>query len=159
MHTMVTHPYMTFDLTLLGIMCEYLRIICTKFKGPLDAMQMYDDLCWFVIPWSSLMWPKDYLNICAIYFIKYFLLIFFKVAYLEVGYAYKNLPNQDSWGDIHLKFNHHPVSIVIAICQICHNSIPQNTPITTFLLQEYCIMPLWESTYFLALQGQLSNIT
>ena len=57
---------------------------------------MHVDLCWFIIPWSSLMWPKDYLNICAIYFIIIFLLIFFRV----LGYAHKNLPNQDSWGDI-----------------------------------------------------------
>ena len=25
-------------------------------------MQMHVDLCWFIIPWSSLMWPKDYLD-------------------------------------------------------------------------------------------------
>ena len=23
---------------------------------------MHVDLCWFIIPWSSLMWPKDYLD-------------------------------------------------------------------------------------------------
>ena len=30
--------------------------------------QMHVDLCWFIMPWSSLMWPKDYLNICHIFY-------------------------------------------------------------------------------------------
>ena len=29
---------------------------------------MHVDLCWFIIPWSSLMWPKDYLNMCHIFY-------------------------------------------------------------------------------------------
>ena len=35
------------------------------------AMQMHVDLCWSIIPWSSLralMWPKDYLNMCHIFY-------------------------------------------------------------------------------------------
>ena len=31
-------------------------------------MQMHVDLCWYIIPWSSLMWPKDYLNMCHIFY-------------------------------------------------------------------------------------------
>ena len=31
-------------------------------------MQMHVDLCWFIIPWSSLIWPKDYLNMCHIFY-------------------------------------------------------------------------------------------
>ena len=29
---------------------------------------MHVDLCWFIIPWSSVMWPKDYLNMCHIFY-------------------------------------------------------------------------------------------
>ena len=36
-----------------------------------------------MIPWSSLMWPKDYLNMCHIFYWSIFLLIFIRV----LGYA------------------------------------------------------------------------
>ena len=31
-------------------------------------MQMHVDLCLFMIPLSSLMWPKEYLNMCHIFY-------------------------------------------------------------------------------------------
>ena len=31
-------------------------------------MQMHVALSWFIIAWSSLMWPKDYLNMCHIFY-------------------------------------------------------------------------------------------
>ena len=31
-------------------------------------MQMHVDLCRFMIPLSSLMWPKEYLNMCHIFY-------------------------------------------------------------------------------------------
>ena len=59
-------------------------------------MQMHVDLCWFIIPWSSLMWPKDDLNMCHIFHYN------FSVNFLQCTWIrpQKNLPNQDSWGDI-----------------------------------------------------------
>ena len=59
-------------------------------------MQMHVDLCWFIIPWSSLMWPKDYLNMCHIFYYN------FSVNFLQSTWIRhpQNLPNQDSWGDI-----------------------------------------------------------
>ena len=38
-------------------------------------MQMHVHLCWFMIPLSSLMWPKEYLNMCHIFY-NNFLLFF-----------------------------------------------------------------------------------
>ena len=61
-------------------------------------MQMHVDLCWFIIPWSSLMWPKDYLNMCHVFYYN------FSVNFLQSTWirpSQKNLPNQDSnWDDI-----------------------------------------------------------
>ena len=36
------------------------------------AMQMHVDVCWFIIPWSSLMWPKDCSNMCHIFYYNFF---------------------------------------------------------------------------------------
>ena len=58
-------------------------------------MQMHVDLCWFIIPWSSLMWPKDYLNMCHIFY--YNFSVNFPSDYLDP--PTKKLPNQDSWDD------------------------------------------------------------
>ena len=57
---------------------------------------MHVDLWWFIIPWSSLMWPWDYLNMCHIFYYN------FSVNFLQSTWIrpQKNLPNQDSWGDI-----------------------------------------------------------
>ena len=59
------------------------------------AMQMHVDLCWFIMPWSSLMWPKDYSNMCHIFYLKIYV-NFLQSAWIRP----QNLPNQDSWGDI-----------------------------------------------------------
>ena len=58
-------------------------------------MQMHVDLCGFIIPWSSLMWPKDYLNMCHIFYYN------FSVNFLQSTWIIpqKNLPNQDSGCD------------------------------------------------------------
>ena len=53
-------------------------------------MQMHVDLCWFMIPLSSLMWPKEYLNMCHIFYNNVF--CYFSSACLET--PTKNLPNQ-----------------------------------------------------------------
>ena len=69
----------------------------TVLKGPtLYAMQIHVDLCWFIIPWSSLMWPKDYSNMCHIFYYN------LSVNFLQSTWIrpQKNLPNQHSWGDI-----------------------------------------------------------
>ena len=56
------------------------------------------------------MWPKDYLNnLCAIYFIIIFLLIFFRV----IGYAHKKI-FQTNILEMTSLVNHHPVNIILS---------------------------------------------
>ena len=95
---------------------------------------MHVDLCWFIIPWSSLMWPKDYLNMCHIFYYN-FSVIFLQSTWIR---PQKNLPNQDSCCDItcqspstkhyHFKRKGHIVSATVQClikAKLCHNSIPQ----------------------------------
>ena len=51
-----------------GIPCvvQYFHLLCRLKRT--YAVQMHVDLCWFIIPWSPLMWPKDYLNMCHVFY-------------------------------------------------------------------------------------------
>ena len=46
------------------------RKLLDLIKGPRGSRwpQMHVDLCWFMIPLSSLMWPKEYLKMCHIFY-------------------------------------------------------------------------------------------
>ena len=59
-------------------------------------MQMHVDLCWFIIPKPSLMWPKDYLNMCHIFY-NNFSFNFLQSTWIR---PQKNLPNQYTGCDI-----------------------------------------------------------
>ena len=67
-------------------------------------MQMHVDLCWFIIPWSSLMWPKDYLNVCAIHFYYNFSVNFFQSTWIRPQKIF-----QTKILEVTSLVNHHPV--------------------------------------------------
>ena len=72
-------------------------------------MQMHVDLCWFIIPWSSLMWPKDYLNMCHIFYYN------FSVNFLQRTWIRPQKKKfQTKILEVTSLVNHHPVNIIIS---------------------------------------------
>ena len=72
-------------------------------------MQMHVNLCWFIIPWSSLMWPKDYLNVCHIFYYN------FSVNFLQSTWIRPQKIFQTKILVVTSLVNHQPVNIIISI--------------------------------------------
>ena len=73
-------------------------------KGPMKCKCM----CWFIIPWSSLMWPKDYLNMCHIFYYN------FSVNFLQSTWIRPQKIFQTKILVVTSLVNHHPVNIIIS---------------------------------------------
>ena len=71
-------------------------------------MQMHVDLCWFIIPWSSLMWPKDHLNMCHIIYYN------FSVNFIQSTWIHPQKIFQTKILEVTSLVNHHPVNILIS---------------------------------------------
>ena len=66
------------------------------------------DLCWYIIPWSSLMWPKDYLNMCHILYYNS------SVNFLQSTWIRPQNIFQTKILVVRSLVNHHPVNIIIS---------------------------------------------
>ena len=64
---------------------------------------------WFIIPWWSLMWPKDYLNMCHIFY------YIFSVKFLQSIWIRPQKIFQTKILVVTSLVNHHPVNIIISI--------------------------------------------
>ena len=62
----------------------------------------------FIIPWSSLIWPKDYLNMCHTFYYN------FSVDFLQSTWIRPQKIFQTKILEVTSLVNHHPVNIIIS---------------------------------------------
>ena len=94
------------------------------------------------------MWPKDYINMCHIFYYNFY------VHFLQSTWIRPQKIFQTRILVVTSLVNHQPVNIIIWIDIAMSDRAKWYLTIafhkytfTTFLLQVYCIMPLWESSY------------
>ena len=124
-------------------------------------MQMHVDLYWFIIPWSSLMWPKYYCNMCRIFYYN------FSVNFLQSTWIRPQQQKifQTKIIEVTSLVNHHPVNIIITkdkamldnhCWMLSHNGMTQytckrkvvNVYLWNAIVTKHLALTIWHSNIY-----------